>query len=43
VGGEVVTELRFGFHTPVPLRLGLAVPLREDLAPEVYLRVGRAF
>lgn len=43
IGGELVTELRFGFHTPVPLRLGLALPLREDHAPEVYLRVGRAF
>ena len=43
VGAEIVAETRFGFHTAVPLRFGFALPLREEGAPEFYLRVGRSF
>jgi outer membrane protein assembly factor BamA len=42
-GAELLAEFRLGYHTPVPLRLGVAMPLREGGGPEVYLRLGRAF
>jgi hypothetical protein len=43
VGGELLAELRFGFHTAVPLRFGAALPLRDRDRPVVYVRVGRGF
>ena len=43
LGAELVAETRFGFRSALPLRLGAALPLREDRRPVVYLRIGRAF
>ena len=43
LGAEAVIESRLGFHTSVPLRLGVALPLQQEGAPEFYLRVGRSF
>jgi hypothetical protein len=45
VGAEAILQVRLGYSLSVPVRLGVAVPLREtsDSAPQVYLRTSRSF
>jgi outer membrane protein assembly factor BamA len=45
VGAEVILALRFGYFIDLPLRFGVALPLREGdtVSPEFFLRVGRSF
>ncbi len=42
-GAEALAELTFGYRFIVPLRAGVAVPIRARDSPSVYLRTGRAF
>lgn len=45
VGAELNVEGSVGYFLPLPLRLGVALPLRDPSAgrPQLYLRVGRSF
>lgn len=45
VGAEAILNLRVGYHADFPLRVGVALPLREPRAyrPSAYLRVGSSF
>lgn len=45
VGAEAILHFRLGYTLDIPLRLGVAVPLREtsDSSPQVYLITGRSF
>jgi len=43
IGLEGFAELNIGFRFPLPLRTGVALPLRDGDGPVVYLRAGRAF
>lgn len=43
IGLEGFAELNFGFRFPLPLRAGVALPLRDGDGPVVYVRAGRSF
>jgi hypothetical protein len=45
IGAETILALRFGYFFDVPLRFGVAFPVREvdAVSPEVFLKVGRSF
>jgi hypothetical protein len=43
VGLEALAELTFGYRFIVPLRAGVALPLRQGDGASAYVRVGRAF
>ncbi len=45
VGAEAILNLRLRYALDLPVRLGVAVPLREtsDSSPQVYLITGRSF
>ena len=43
LGAEILAETRVGFHSPLALRAGAALPLRVGSGPVVYLRAGRSF